>query len=85
MILLFILTTNYKRRAKEPGEIPLLPTACPEHVRAMRESEGSARSKLVVIGHGFQKKTQKTPEREIAKAARIKQEYYEEKKRNKSK
>lgn len=33
---------------------------------------------LVVIGHGFQKKTQKTPEREIGE--KIKREYYEEKK-----
>jgi HTH-type transcriptional regulator / antitoxin HipB len=34
---------------------------------------------LVVIGHGFQKKTQKIPEREIEKAEKIKREYYEEK------
>jgi phage-related protein len=40
---------------------------------------------LVVIGHGFQKKTQKTPEREIEKGEKIKREYYEEKKLNKSK
>jgi phage-related protein len=40
---------------------------------------------LVVIGHGFQKKTQKTPEREIERGEKIKREYYEEKKRNKSK
>jgi len=40
---------------------------------------------LVVIGHGFQKKTQKTPAREIERGEKIKQEYYEEKKLNKSK
>jgi phage-related protein len=40
---------------------------------------------LVVIGHGFQKKTQKTPEREIERGEKIKREYYEEKKLNKSK
>lgn len=37
---------------------------------------------LIVIGHGFQKKTQKTPDRELERAEKIKQEYYEEKKRN---
>ena len=42
-------------------------------------------SNLVVIGHGFQKKTQKTPEREIERGEKIKREYYEEKKLNKSK
>ena len=40
---------------------------------------------LVVVGHGFQKKSQKTPEREIERAEKIKQEYYEEKKLNKAK
>ena len=40
---------------------------------------------LVVIGHGFQKKTQKTPEREIERGEKIKREYYEEKKFNKFK
>ena len=39
---------------------------------------------LVVVGHGFQKKTQKTPTKEIEKAEKIKKEYYEEKKSNKS-
>ena len=34
---------------------------------------------LVVIGHGFQKKTQKTPTNEIEKAKKIKKEYYESK------
>ncbi|MDR9375025.1 MAG: type II toxin-antitoxin system RelE/ParE family toxin [Schleiferiaceae bacterium] len=35
---------------------------------------------IVVVGHGFQKKTQKTPKREIEKAERIKQAYYDSKK-----
>ncbi len=39
---------------------------------------------LVIVGHGFQKKTQKTPATEIKRAAKIKKEYYEEKKSNKS-
>lgn len=34
---------------------------------------------LVVIGHGFQKKTQKTPGRELERAEKIKREYYEKK------
>ena len=36
--------------------------------------------KLVILLHGFQKKTQKTPPREIAKAAKLMDEYYAEKK-----
>ncbi len=40
---------------------------------------------LVVIGHGFQKKTQKTPEREIERGEKIKRDYYEEKKLDKPK
>ncbi len=39
---------------------------------------------LVVVEHGFQKKTQKTPGNEIERAEKIKKEYYEEKKSNKS-
>lgn len=38
---------------------------------------------LVIVGHGFQKKTQKTPTGEIERAEKIKKEYYEEKKLNK--
>lgn len=38
--------------------------------------------KIVVLFNGFQKKTQKTPEKEIQKALRIKEEYYEDKKQN---
>lgn len=38
---------------------------------------------LVVVGHGFQKKTQKTPQAELDKAERLKKQYYEEKKPNK--
>jgi phage-related protein len=38
-----------------------------------------------VIGHGFQKKTQKTPPQEIELAEKIKKEYNEEKQKfNKS-
>ncbi len=33
--------------------------------------------KIVVLFNGFQKKTQKTPQKEIDKALRIKKEYYE--------
>ena len=36
--------------------------------------------KLIVLMNGFQKKTQKTPAQELAKAIKIKREYYEEKK-----
>jgi phage-related protein len=36
--------------------------------------------KLVVLANGFQKKTQKTPRQEIAKALKIMGEYYENKK-----
>ena len=43
------------------------------------------KNNLVVIGHGFQTKTQKTPDRELERAEKIKREYYEEKKINKSK
>ena len=36
--------------------------------------------KLVVLANGFHKKTQKTPKKEIVKALKIKEEYYESKK-----
>lgn len=39
--------------------------------------------RIVVVGHGFQKKTQKTPERELERAEKIRRAYYEEKKLNK--
>ena len=35
---------------------------------------------LVVLAHGFQKKTQKTPKKEIEKALKIMEEYENEKK-----
>jgi len=35
---------------------------------------------IVVIGHGFQKKSQKTPKQQIEKAEQIKKEYYDSKK-----
>jgi phage-related protein len=34
---------------------------------------------LVVLGHGFQKKTQKTPKQQIERAEQIKKEYYDSK------
>lgn len=36
---------------------------------------------LVILGNAFQKKTQKTPKEEILKAAKIKEEYFNEKQR----
>ena len=36
--------------------------------------------KLVVLANGFHKKSRKTPKQEIAKALRIREEYYEDKK-----
>lgn len=36
-------------------------------------------AKVIIVGHGFQKKTQKTPKREIEKAERLKKQYYAEK------
>lgn len=38
---------------------------------------------IVVLFNGFQKKTQKTPAREIEKALKIKKAYYEDKQNNK--
>src|ERR1035437_1292340 len=38
---------------------------------------------LVVLFNGFQKKSQKTPQREIDKALKIKQEYFNDKNRKK--
>lgn len=35
--------------------------------------------KLVILLNGFAKKTQKTPKREIERALRLKEQYYEEK------
>jgi phage-related protein len=35
---------------------------------------------VVVVGHGFQKKTHKTPIKEIEKAQKIRKEYLDEKK-----
>ena len=40
--------------------------------------------KIVVLFNGFQKKTQKTPTSQIAKALKIKEEYYEYKRNNDS-
>lgn len=35
---------------------------------------------IIVVGHGFQKKTQKTQKQQIEKAERVKKEYYGSKK-----
>ena len=35
--------------------------------------------RLVILANGFQKKTQKTPKKEIERAIKIKEEYYNEK------
>ena len=37
------------------------------------------RGKLVILLNGFQKKSQKTPKKEIDKAIKLKKQYYEEK------
>ena len=38
------------------------------------------KGKLIVLANGFQKKTQKTPRKEIDKALKIKEEYQDENK-----
>jgi len=38
------------------------------------------KGQLIVLANGFQKKTQKTPKKEIQKALKIKMEYYADKK-----
>ncbi len=38
--------------------------------------------KLLVLANAFQKKTQKTPRQEIEKALKLKEEYYEQKKKS---
>ena len=38
--------------------------------------------RLIIVVNGFQKKTQKTPRREMTKALALKKEYYEEKKQS---
>ncbi len=40
---------------------------------------------LVILFNGFQKKTQKTPQTELAKAAKIMREYFNEQKENANK
>lgn len=39
------------------------------------------KGRLVILLNGFQKKTQKTPKKEIDKAIQLKKEYYESKKK----
>ena len=40
-------------------------------------------NKLVILANGFQKKTQKTPKKEIDRAHKIKEEYFNEKRQHK--
>ena len=42
-------------------------------------------NKLVILLHGFQKKTQKTPRKEIKRAKKLRQDYYEDKESNNNK
>lgn len=44
---------------------------------------GTRGNTLVIVTHGIVKKTQKTPAKEIAKAERIRQEYFNEKSKKK--
>lgn len=37
------------------------------------------KDQLIILENGFQKKTQKTPKKEIKKAEKIKKEYFDEK------
>ena len=37
------------------------------------------KNKLIIVGHGFQKKTQKTPQNQLDLAQKIRKEYYESK------
>jgi len=37
-------------------------------------------NKLVILLHGFQKKTQKTPRKEIVQAKKLRKDYYDDKK-----
>ena len=37
-------------------------------------------NKMVILLHGFQKKTQKTPRKEIVQAKKLRRDYYEDKK-----
>jgi phage-related protein len=36
-------------------------------------------NKLVILLHGFQKKTQKTPRKEIERAKKLRRDYYDDK------
>ncbi len=37
------------------------------------------KNKLIIVGHGFQKKSQKTPQNQLNLAEKIRKEYYESK------
>lgn len=40
------------------------------------------KNNLIIVGHGFQKKTQKTPQTQLDQAEKIKNEYYESKQKS---
>ena len=80
-------------------EIQLIPETYLKHIEGVdglfeiRVQQGSDifrifcffdEGKLVVLANGFQKKTQKTPKKEIEKAIKIREEYYEDKKQNRN-
>lgn len=55
-----------------------LPSKFVKHIRdGLYELRTEYEGKIVVLFNGFQKKTQRTPSNEIAKALKIKEEYYE--------
>ena len=51
---------------------------CTDEIK--RKWQETTRKSLVIATHGIIKKTQKTPKKEIAKAERIRQEYFKAKK-----
>ena len=40
------------------------------------------KNNLIIVGHGFQKKTEKTPQNQLDQAEKVKNEYYESKQRS---
>ena len=51
-------------------------------VKYIRDGLYELRGNIVILFNGFQKKTQKTPEKEIEKGLKIKAEYEEKRNRN---
>jgi len=54
-----------------------------EEFFARQDGKVKEKIKLIILLNGFQKKTQKTPWKEITRALKMKKEYYEEKKQPK--